>query len=389
MAKLLILMPTLPFPPRQGASHRNWGMVKALHDAGHELCILCAGAGEIAPELSSRCIEIRCVDIPSRGRWQRMVDWLIRGKVDLVERLRHPQFKHELVEMLLRHAFDAIQIEGLEMTAYLPDLVATGIRLVYDAHNAEAALQASAARLTEQPLRRFYSQVQAQRLSRYEPELCSLVDEVIAVSAEDGAQLKQLAPTAKICVIPNAIEVDAYEVERVKPRFPTLVYSGKMDYRPNVDAVFWFHRSIWPQIHSHDPQVQWQIVGSSPDSEVISLADEGDIEVTGLVKEILPYLASCTVYIAPIRMGSGTRLKLLEAMAAGCAIVATPLAASGLAGAEDAFLLAETEDEFAIKTIKLLCDSQLREKLGHAARKIVRQRYDWSHIAPMIQAIYE
>ena len=78
--------------------------------------------------------------------------------------------------MLLRHAFDAIQMEGLEMTAYLPDLVVTGIRLVYDAHNAEAALQASAAQLTEQPLRRFYSQAQAQRLSRYEPELCSLVD---------------------------------------------------------------------------------------------------------------------------------------------------------------------------------------------------------------------
>ena len=389
MAKLLFLMPTLPFPPRQGASHRNWGMVKALHDAGHELCILCAAAGEIAPELSSRCLEIRCVDIPSRGRWQRMVDWLIRGKVDLVERLRHPQFTHELDEMLLRHAFDAIQMEGLEMTAYLPDLVATGIRLVYDAHNAEAALQASAARLTEQPLRRFYSQVQAQRLSRYEPELCSLVDDVIAVSAEDRAQLKQLAPTAKIRVIPNAIDVNAYAVERIEPRIPTLVYSGKMDYRPNVDAVLWFHRSIWPQIHSHDPQVQWQIVGSSPDSEVISLADEDDIEVTGTVKEILPFLASCTVYIAPIRMGSGTRLKLLEAMAAGCAIVATPLAASGLAGAEDAFLLAENEDEFAKKTIQLLCDSQLREKLGHAAREIVRQQYDWSHIAPMIQDIYE
>ena len=88
-------------------------------------------------------------------------------------------------------------------------------------------------------------------------------------------------------------------------------------------------------------------------------------------------------------MGSGTRLKLLEAMAAGCAIVATPLAASGLTGAGDAFLLAETADDFAKKTIELLSDSQLREKLGHAAREIVTQQFDWSHVAPMIRAIYE
>ena len=389
MAKLLILMPTLPFPPRQGASHRNWGMVKALYDAGHELCLLCAGAGEIAPELSSRCLEVRCVDIPPRGRRQRMVDWLIRGKVDLVERLRHPEFRHELDDILQRHSFDAIQVEGLEMTAYLSDLVATGIRLVYDAHNAEAALQASAAQLTEQPVRRFYSQIQAQRLSRYETELCSVVDEVIAVSAEDAAKLKRLAPTSKIRVIPNAIEVNAYAAERVKPPVPTLVYSGKMDYRPNVDAVLWFYRSVWPRVLSHDPQVLWQIVGSSPDSDVISLADEDDVEVTGTVKEILPFLASCTVYIAPIRMGSGTRLKLLEAMAAGCAIVATPLAASGLTGAGDAFLVAETADDFAKKTIELLSDSTMREKLGHAARKIVTQQFDWCHVAPMIRALYE
>ena len=389
MAKLLILMPTLPFPPRQGASHRNWGMVKALYDAGHELCLLCAGDGEVAPELSSRCLEVRCVDIPPRDRWQRIVDWLIRGKVDLVERLRHPEFRQGLNEMLQRHSFDAIQLEGLEMTAYLPDLVATGIRLVYDAHNAEAALQTSAANLTEQPVRRFYSQIQAQRLSRYETELCSLVDDVIAVSAEDAAKLKQLAPTSKIRVIPNAIEVNAYAAERVEPRIPTLVYSGKMDYRPNVDAVLWFYRSIWPRILSHDPQVLWQIVGSSPDSDVISLAGEDNIEVTGTVKEILPFLASCTIYIAPIRMGSGTRLKLLEAMAAGCAIVATPLAASGLIGAGDAFLLAETEDEFANKTIELLSDFHLREKLGQAAREIVTQQFDWSHVAPMIRTIYE
>lgn len=389
MAKLLLIMPSLPFPPRQGAALRNWGMLRALHEAGHELCLLCASDGVIAPELRSRCTEIRCVQVPPHPKWRRFLDWIASDRADLTERLRHPELKRELDGLFNRHRFDAVQLEGLEMTAYLTSLASKSLRVIYDAHNAEAALQDSSAKLAESLLSRVYSQSQAWRLARYEAELCKAVDEVIAVSPEDAAQLKQLAPDTKIRVIPNAIHVGNYAGKRHEPPVPTLVFSGKMDYRPNVDAVLWFYRSIWPKMRLQERQLQLQIIGRSPVRSVLNLAKDDDIRVTGAVPEVLPYMLASSVYIAPLRMGSGTRLKMLEAMAAGCAIVATPMAAAGLEGAGDAFLLAETADEFARVTLDLLSDSQRQEKLGQAARALVASRYDWAQVAPLVQAIYD
>ncbi|MCY3936104.1 MAG: glycosyltransferase [Chloroflexi bacterium] len=389
MGKLLLLLPALPYPPRQGAALRNWGMIQALHDAGHELCLLCAAAGEIAPELRERCLEIRCVHIPPRKNWRRLVDWLLRGKADLVERLRQPRFQRELVELLATHSFAAIQLEGLEMTTYLADLAATNSRLVYDAHNAESALQTSAAMLHQHPVKRWYSLSQARRLARHEAAVCAQVDVVIAVSEEDATQLRQLAPTAQIQVIPNAIDAGGYDVERAEAAVPTLVFSGKMDYRPNIDAVLWFQRAVWPRMRKAHPQLRWQIVGSAPSPAVRRLAADEKIEVTGSVAEVLPYLTASTVYVAPLRMGSGTRLKMLEAMAAGCAIVATPMAAAGLPGAGTAFLAAETAEEFAKAISSLLQDAPLRAALGAAGRSIVAEQFDWRRIVPLIQAIHE
>ena len=389
MARLLLVMPALPYPPQQGAALRNWGMLRALHEAEHELYLLCASGGEIAPELRARCAEIRCVEVPPRSKLRRLVEWLLSGRADLAERLRHSGLAHELDGLLARHRFDAAQVEGLEMTACLSALAANGVRLVYDAHNAEAALQASATRLARDPLLRAYSRSQAGRLARYEAELCAAVDEVIAVSREDAAELRALAPSAKIRVIPNAIDVATYAGERVEPPAPTLAFSGKMDYRPNVDAMLWFTREIWPKIRLQEPRAQLHIIGRAPAPAILDLAQDESVRVTGAVPEMRPHLLACSIYIAPLRMGSGTRLKLLEAMAAGCAILATPLAAAGLEGAGEAVALAEKADDFAQAALALLADSRRRAEMGRAARAFVAARYDWSLVAPLVRAVYE
>ena len=389
MARLLLVMPALPYPPQQGAALRNWGMLRALHEAGHELHLLCASSGEIAPELRAHCVEIRCVDVPPRPKWRRAVDWLLSGRADLAVRLRHPDLARELHSLLAKHRFDAAQVEGLEMTACLPALAANRMRLVYDAHNAEAALQASAARLARNSLLRAYSRSQADRLARYEAELCAAVDDVIAVSQEDAAELRALAPGAKIRVIPNAIDVAKYAGEREEPPTPTLAFSGKMDYRPNVDAMLWFTKDVWPQIHQQEPRAQLHIIGRAPSPSILNLAQYEGVRVTGAVPEMRSHLLACTVYIAPLRMGSGTRLKLLEAMAAGCAILSTPLAAAGLDGADEALVLAEKADDFAQSALALLADSRRRAEMGQMARAFVAARYDWSQVAPLVRAVYE
>jgi glycosyltransferase involved in cell wall biosynthesis len=158
-----------------------------------------------------------------------------------------------------------------------------------------------------------------------------------------------------------------------------------MDYRPNVDAVLWFAQEILP----HLPDVHLVIVGQQPTARVQALAVHERVQITGQVASVLPYLHGASVYIAPLRMGSGTRLKLLEAMAARCAIVATPLAASGLSdAAKAAMCIAETPLEFAQAVNALLHDPEKRQTLGDQAREIVGQQYDWSVLIPRLLEVY-
>ncbi len=389
MARILSLMPDLPYPPQQGAAMRNWGILRALTGAGHELHLLCAGGGPIEPALREHCAEIRCVPVRPRAPVRRLSDWLMSEHADLAYRLRHADLERALRGMLRRYRYDAVQMEGLEMSAHLNLLRESGLRLIYDAHNAEAALQDRVAALSANPLLRAYSRAQARRLARYEAALCAAVAAVLAVSEEDATSLRALAPSAKVRVIPNAIDVADFAGERGESATPTLVFSGKMDYRPNVDALRWFLKDIWPKIRQEETRARLKIMGRSPTKALRRRDGREGVEVTGAVAEMRSHLLRATLYIAPLRMGGGTRLKLLEAMAAGCAILATPVAAAGLPDAQDVLVLAEDEGGFASKACALLKDPDWRAQLGEAARAHVRQRYDWSRVAPLVRAVYE
>jgi glycosyltransferase involved in cell wall biosynthesis len=167
-----------------------------------------------------------------------------------------------------------------------------------------------------------------------------------------------------------------------------LVFTGKMDYRPNVDAIQWFADEILPKVESVCPEASLYVVGQRPHGSLQTLAEQANIHVTGFVTSVQPFLHAAAAYVAPLRMGSGTRLKLLEAMASGCAIVATPAAASGLRDeVHDALVLADGADAFAEAVVRVLQQPALRVELGQRAREAVRI-YDWSAIVPRLLAVY-
>ena len=162
-----------------------------------------------------------------------------------------------------------------------------------------------------------------------------------------------------------------------------------MDFRPNVDAVLWFAREVLPQIRAAVPDVRFLIVGQRPHRRLDSLRNDPAVELTGWVEDPRPYIAEASVYVAPLRMGGGTRLKLLEAMAMGKAVVATRLGAEGFPvqdGRE--MVLADTPDEFATAVVGLLRSPERREALEQAGRRFVEERYDWSVIVPRVEAVY-
>ncbi|NDJ51864.1 MAG: glycosyltransferase, partial [Chloroflexi bacterium] len=291
-----------------------------------------------------------------------------------------------------------VQIEGLEMAAYLTTIRqhAPEVKLIYDAHNVEYDLQDRIAGQDAQHLRRLpyaiYSRIQTRRLERFEAQVCREADRILAVSGADAQKLRQLDHRTPVTVIPNAIDTSQYidhdetEASIVKP---ALVFTGKMDFRPNVDAMLWFADQVLPIVREAVPGTHLTIVGKSPHPRLEDLRGKAGVTVTGFVPAIQPYIKAADVFVAPLLMGSGTRLKVLEAMSMRRAIVSTRLGAEGIdiVHREHA-LLADSAKDFAESVIMLLQDAELRERLGRHAFDLVREQYDWEAVLPRLLEVY-
>lgn len=402
---LLFLTPQLPYPPHQGTSLRNWGLIQGLARKGYTLTLLSfLERHQPSPEqtpLAQLCEDILTVPIPGRTKLNRLGD-LIAGQVDMARRLWSETFLEKLGEVLNRRQFDGIHFEGIELAAYLlsfhkplrerhPDT-----RLVYDAHNAEYALQKRIAQQDIQTPNRFpqavYSFIQASRLKQFESRVIALADHVFACSEQDASELRKYRHPTPITVVPNAIHVAAYSPDRYPEApivRPSIVFTGKMDFRPNVDAVLWFADEVFPLIRQEIPLAHFTIVGQKPHPRLSKLQGQPGITITGSVPAIQPYLRAADVYAIPLRMGSGTRLKLIEAMAMHCAIVSTTIGAEGFDALDGLhLLLADKPDEFACATITLLQNKALRDQIGAQAAELAQDFFDWEKVIPIVEAIY-
>lgn len=399
--RLLFLTPQLPFPPEQGAAIRNYNLIAqvAQHYAV-DLLSFAPGQGADLGPLARLCESVRAVPLPSWSPRARLCSLLTSRLPDMAHRLRSDAFATALDELLLARRHDLVQIEGIEMAPYMrvirERLGEGGPRLVYDAHNAEHLLQRRACETDLRHLRRWptagYSLMQWRRLARFERQVCRQADAVVAVSEADALALRALDATLAPTVIPNGVDVERYHPnlgDTLSLRHPAIVFTGKMDFRPNVDAILWFYQQVWPRIQRDAPEATLYVVGKSPHRSLDALRHDRQIVVTGYVEEILPYFGGADVYIVPLRIGGGTRLKVLEAMAAGLPLVSTHLGVEGipLVHNEQA-LLADAPEEFAQAVLSLLRDGTRAAALGRAARAFVTAHYAWPSLTPPLLTLY-
>lgn len=398
--RILFLTPSFPYPAHQGGALRNLGLIRGLIAAGHTVDLAsfhddCASAA--ASPLAAHLGALEVVPAPARTRRDRLRSLALSLQPDMVFRLESSAMRHALRRLLTAHSYDLIQYEGLEMAIYMAEArkLAPSARHIYDAHNAEHLLQQRIAEVERGAFRRIpmavYSSIQSGRLTRFERAIGMQADALLAVSGEDAEALRHLTPSKLVRVIPNGITTSDYEEAPssldLGPH--ALVFTGKMDYRPNIDAILWFTEQVLPLIEAQIPDITLYVVGQRPHGSLQSLTQKSNIHITGFVASVQPFLHAAAVYVAPLRMGSGTRLKLLEALAAGCAVVATPEAASGLSqNLLDALILADNPDSFAEAVRRIIADPDARAALGRAAREHVRE-YDWSAIVPQLLAVYD
>jgi glycosyltransferase involved in cell wall biosynthesis len=398
---ILILAAELPFPPASGGSLRLYGLIHGLRAAGHTLTLLCFADQPPTDDSPLTAIaRVMTVPTPQRSVRDRLRQLLLTRQPDIATRFYSAAYETRLADLLATETFDLAQAEGIEMGLYLPIVrrLKPAIKLCFDEFNAEYALQRRIFAIDARNPRRWaaaaYSGLQVGRICRYERALCRLADAVIAVSDEDADLLRGFRDDRQVFVVPNGIFVADYDarvnVSSLGLAEPAIVFTGTMDYRPNLDAMLWFGADIYPKILAQSPTAHLYIVGQRPHPRLDVLRSQPGVVITGRVDTTQPYLRAATVYVAPLRMGSGTRLKLLEAMASGCAIVATPAAAAGLqTGADRAMIIVENAATFSGAVIDLLNDPTRRDELRAHARRYAEQHYDWAVLLPRLLQAYK
>lgn len=400
--RILFLTPQLPEPLHAGNILRNNGLMRGTHAAGHEVHLLTFAEPEQLlanrKALDEFCASVEIVPPPRRKLVHRLRDLVLTSLADMQRRLDSPLFAIQLEKTLAQTPFDLIQIEGLEMAGYLPVIqrIQPGTPVIYDAHNAEFALQKTIYEAEKHDLQHLpgalYSLVQWRRLVRFEHRIGESAAHIVTVSEADAEALRTLLPGRPVSVIPNGIDVLPYTYNDTSLDLGehALVFTGSMNYRPNVDAALWFANQILGKVREQVPDAKFFIVGSQPHRRLDTLREMDGVEITGWVQNVNPFLHAAAVYVVPLRMGSGTRLKLLQAMAAGQAVVSTSIGALGL-GVRDGceVRLADTAETFARAVIELLRDPAARHALGTAGRQHIQKHYDWSVIVPRLLEIYD
>jgi glycosyltransferase involved in cell wall biosynthesis len=290
--------------------------------------------------------------------------------------------------------YDAIQIENIHMVPYLRTIrrhLPHPRPVVLDWHNIESELIRQYGRTSTNPAKKLVAARIGSLLCQVEKNALAEFSAHTVVSEPDRQKLLQRNPRAQIKVIPNGVDSVAFAASStaLEPGRRTLLFVGSMDYHANAEAAIWFCRQVWPQLANEFPNLDFKIVGRNPPPSVQALASQ-KITVTGTVNDVRPFYHQAFAVLVPLRVGGGTRLKILEAMAAGVPVISTRLGAEGISAENQIhILLADTADEMAAATRRLLNQPDLVRRLRQAALELVRTHYDWSVLGQQLANLYQ
>jgi polysaccharide biosynthesis protein PslH len=304
-----------------------------------------------------------------------------------VSKFTHSDVRQWISSRLHEMEYDIAVCDFLSASQNFPDQPA--IPVVLFQHNVETALwQRLAVAEANLPKRAAYA-IEARKMARYERESLKNFHHIIAVSEHDRQQLLAMNPHCAITVVPTGVDTQKYfATPRAETDPPKILFVGSMDWEPNIDAVTYFCRDIFPRIGARFSSVIFQIVGRNPHASVRQLACDS-VEVTGTVPSIVEYLYAANVIVVPLRIGGGTRLKIFEAMACGKAVVSTSIGAEGLPVTNGSdLILADNAESFADAVIHVLSDSHDRRRYEQAAAQLAAQ-YDWSKVAKQFGAVLQ
>ena len=391
--KILFLSPTVPFPLTDGGRIRVFNLLKQIA-AKSDVTLLVletqpTDADGVA-ELQQFGIQVHLIpNAPTLPRvsFGTLANAFLKQQPITVARYALPAYRQKFRELVATEDFDLVHYEMFHTAQFRTE---TELPSVLSQQNVDSAIWRRLCGETTHPFYKFAYWTQQLAFQRYERVLSPKFDAVTCTSDIDAAVFQRHCAADTIEVIPNGVDVTHYQPDFTSEAPAHLIYIGSMDWYPNEDAVAFFADEVLPGIQDKVPDVQFSIVGGNPSARVQKLAEREGVVVTGRVPEIKPYFAEATVFVVPLRIGSGTRLKILEALAMGKAIVSTTVGAEGLdlKDGEEIFI-ADEPAIFADAVTRLLTDASLRRRIGENGRARVEQDYDWRSIGEKLHTLYE
>lgn len=395
--RILFIAPRLPLPADTGGKIRTFNLVKQAAKV-HKIDLVCfsfdASDARHARELLESGIAVTLVPAQEPNFIQKIGSILLACAPYSVTKYYSKKMEEAIRKLTGENSYDMAHFDHIHMTHY--DKFFDSRPCLVDEHNVEYRILERCADVEKSFIKKNLFIGQARKMKQFEAKKISSFSACSAVSDEDGKVLMHLTRNKKpVYTLPNGVDTEYFRVQgtgyRVQVEENALVFTGSMDWLPNDDAAIYFCEDILPRLWTINPNIKFYIVGKGPSDRLKELAkDEQRIILTGRVDDVRPLMARSKVFVVPLRIGGGTRLKILEAMSMGKAVVSTSIGAEGIDYTEDAdIVLADRPEAFAQKIVSLFNDNEKRKALGAAGRKLVLEKYDWNIVGEQLNRIYE
>jgi glycosyltransferase involved in cell wall biosynthesis len=399
--RLLFLAQCLPYPPHSGVAARTFNILKQLqieydidlvafyrvnHQPDRVAREAARGALQSAAAFVAEPTPIPSEDTALRKIWDHLRS-LVSGRAFTYYQYDSRLFADRLRTALGRRTPDLVHLDSLDLHRWLPELPQVPITCTH--HDIDSDLLRLRARRLDQAVLRHYLLLQAHRVERLERKLCPRLALNVMMSAVDARRLKALAPGAATVVVPNGTDTEYFQPNGAESVAGRIAFVGPTYSYPNWDAVEFLLREIWPKVRTADRVASLELIGRSAPADRARYSVEPGVTAPGYLADIRPSLSDARCCVVPMRIGGGTRLKILDAWAIGKAVVSTSIGCEGLDAVDgENILVRDAPDAFADAVLQVLHDDRLRARLERNARRTATETYSWSVVGRRIRSAY-
>ena len=395
---ILVLAHRIPFPPNKGEKIRTFHQIKYLHELGHQITVVCPFDDVKDPEYAKALQSRYCQQAHGEklgSKYPRLLSGLLRGQALSVANFYQATLQTK-VDALLQQNPDAVLCTASSMAAYIfnssvypslkkpPRLYMDFMDLDSDKWRQYAAKASG--------LKRWIFSREARLVGNFEKRIAEQFSACFFITETECQMFRQQnGDIGQIYAVENGLDTDAFHppLQASNHDKPVFLFTGVMDYAPNIDAALWFVDNVWQSIRSRWPNAEFIIAGMNPSAKIQSFHQKDGVLVTGFVDDILPYYHQATIFVAPFRIARGVQNKILQAFACGLPVVTTPMGAEGIKCADGfSILIAESPQQFFAQIERLIVDAEHHRKITEQALHVIDSQYKWEALLdPMVNVL--